>query len=147
MHAYLLPLYGFLVLATAWTLSSLFGLYQNYQKARQFGFPILINAVNLQNPLVALSGPRILSFLSEMPFVGSYFKYVSMNWITDDKYETHQRLGNAISIIDPKWLRIFISDASAIEDVMNRRKEFTKPAEYYSRYTICPPPWTITDPS
>ena len=139
MHAYILPLFGFLVLTIAWTISSLFGLYQNYQKARQYGFPIIINAVNLQNPFVALSSPWVLAFLTRIPCgIGSYFKYIGVDWITNEKYEIHERLGSTISVIDPKWLRIFITDASAIDDVMNRRKEFTKPAVFYRRNLIYP---------
>ena len=128
MHLYLIPLLGLLLFTISWTILSAWGLFRNYQKARQFGLPVIISVANVQNPVVALSGPGVFAFLGRLPFgIGSYFKYVSVDWVCNGKYETHEKLGNAIIIIDPKMAEDIHSERSSIDHLMNRRKDFTKP--------------------
>lgn len=113
--------------------SGILGLYHGYQTARSFNLPIIISPVHPLNPFWALSSRVLLPlFQKYLPFgLDHYFNYVSIDWPYKDRYTSHERYGDAFVIVNPKWTSLCVSDATAIDEIMTRRKDFTKPAMFY----------------
>ena len=121
--------------------SGIFGLYRGYQQARRFGLPIIISPVQPLNLIWALSSPIVLPLCQKyLPFgLDHYFNYVSIDWPYKDRYRSHERYGDAFVVVNPRWISLWVSDATAIDEVMSRRKEFTKPTMFYGSMEVFGP--------
>ncbi|KAL9632197.1 MAG: hypothetical protein Q9164_005470 [Protoblastenia rupestris] len=132
MHLSTIPLLGIVFIASLWTAFSVYSLIRNYIKARQFGLHIVVNFVQPLNPVWILLSSTLLPLLQKLPFgLDYYFNYTAIDWMYKDKYQSHERYGDAFIVVNPGWTQIIVADATAIDEIATRRKDFTKPEAFY----------------
>lgn len=117
------------------------GMYHGYQRARSLGVPIIFCPVQPLNILWALTSFLLLPLGQKyLPFgLGHYLNYGTIDWPYRDRYRSHEKYGDAFVIVNPQWISLCVSDAAAIDEIMSRRKEFTKPAMWYGSMEIFGP--------
>ena len=134
MHWLLLSTLGLLLAGGLWTASCVYALIRNYKKARQLGLHVVINFVQPLNPVWALISNTFLPLLQKLPFdLDYYFNYTAIDWNYRDNYQSHERYGEVFCVVNPKYMEVVVGDAAAIDEIASRRKDFTKPEEFYSR--------------
>ncbi len=115
---------SFCVLAYAlWTA---YVLFENYQKARQIGLPIIFSPFNVLNPIWALFHKQLIPIIRRIPWAKNSVNYTYVGWPYDDKYAIHERLGPAFVVVNPLRAELYIADGEAIDDICSRRKDFPK---------------------
>ncbi|KAL9098342.1 MAG: hypothetical protein Q9163_005984 [Psora crenata] len=123
---------GSLAICLLWTAATAYKVTSNYLKARQLGFPIVVGFIDPLNPLWILSYPTLLPLLRRLPFgLGDSFTYISLDWNYKDTYRSHEKYGDAFILVNPRRFQIIVADATAIDDILTRRKDFTKPEILY----------------
>ena len=130
-----------LLAAIAYIASGLFGLYQNYREALSLGVSIIVSPVPPLNLFWALSLPVLLPlFKKYLPFgLDHPFHYVPIDWPFHDRFRSHEKYGDAFVVVNPSWNSLYVSDAAAIDEIMSRRKDFTKPHIYYGGMEVFGP--------
>ena len=134
MHLPAVLLLGIVFVVSLWTAFSVYSLIRNYIKARQFGLHIVVNFVQPLNPVWILLSTTLLPLLQKLPFgLDYYFNYTAIDWMYKDKYQSHEKYGDAFIVVNPGWTQIIVADATAIDEIATRRKDFTKPEAFYSK--------------
>ena len=126
---------------TLYVASGVLGLYRNYQRARSFDLPIIVTPAQPLNLFWALSLPVLLPLCKKyLPFgLDRSFHYVSIDWPYHDRFRSHKKYGDAFVVVNPRWISLIVADATAIDEIMSRRKDFTKPDMYYKSMEVFGP--------
>jgi hypothetical protein len=126
-----------------WTIYRIFG---NYQKARRIGFPIVVTPIDPFDPLWVVARPYLAPLLSRLPFgLGDFTHYRYLAWAWKDGILMHKRYGDTLTIVTPAENQVFVADAKAVEDVLVRRKDFTKKPALYVMFDIFGPSVTSVE--
>jgi len=92
----------------AWVLWLCVSLFNNYNAARQIGFPIIISPVVPFNPLWMLTQKAfpVRSIFKHLPFgLCSWVRVSYFEWGFDDKYSVYLELGNTITVVNPSYMK------------------------------------------
>ena len=126
-------LYSLAILAGSWTVYCNWCLLQNYRKARQLGFYIIVQPISPLNPVWQILSNYFDSWVRKLPPVlFHYFKFGMIDWACHEKYLIHEKHGDVISIVSPAWIQLYVADAGAVESISARRKDFPQPEVIYS---------------
>lgn len=143
MMGLLLPILITLCALPCWTI---YRIFVNYRKARRIGFPIVITPIDPFDPLWVVAGPYLAPLLSHLPFgLGDFTRYSYIGWAWKDGLAMHERYGDALAIVTPVENQVFVADAKAVEDVLVRRKDFTKKPALYAMLDIFGPSVTSVE--
>lgn len=126
-----------------WTI---YRIFVNYQKARRIGFPIVVTPIDPFDPLWVVARPYLAPLLSRLPFgLGDFTHYSYLAWAWKDGILMHKRYGDTLTIVTPAENQVFVADAKAVEDVLVRRKDFTKKPALYVMFDIFGPSVTSVE--
>ncbi|RAL11437.1 cytochrome P450 [Aspergillus homomorphus CBS 101889] len=124
----------------AWLWYSIYCLIQNINRARKLGLPYHILPVSPVNPLWVVLEPVIFYVLDRLPFqFGRLTHYGRRGWQFKDKAQSHLRMGDAFAIATPFEVFVYICDAQAITEIINRRSDFVRPVELYKMLDVFGP--------
>ncbi|KAE8441593.1 hypothetical protein EG329_004642 [Mollisiaceae sp. DMI_Dod_QoI] len=102
-------------------------LAKNYSTARKIGLPVLVTPISFLHPLWLLSHRRLGPFLKALPFgLGKFVDHTGFSWFFPDRYRSHADLGPAFIIVSPSQVQVILADPDAIDDILAKRKDFTK---------------------
>ena len=119
---------------------STFSFIANYVQARRIGLPILISPVNPMNPVWVLFNKQLVPYLNLLPFgLGTFATYSTLGWSFQHKYHLHAKHGDVFVIVNPGKNVVTVADASAVDEITSRRKDFQKAAEMYKALEIFGP--------
>ncbi len=105
-------------------------LLKNYIEARKIGLPIVVNPIDLMNPVWILTQKRLIPLLEALPFgLGKWVSYSGLGSVFSNRYSLHSKNGPAFLVVTPKEINVFVDDAKAVEDILSRRKDFIKAEE------------------
>ena len=118
-----------LVVWTAYRLAS------NHAAARHVGVPVVVVPVNLQSPLWMLTSDYLESYidrvLSRIPFgSGSFTRYAHRGWDVRDRAKLFLELGDAFIPITTGNNWLYVCNAEAFAQLLQRRNEFKKAIGY-----------------
>jgi hypothetical protein len=105
-------------------------LLKHYIKARSVGLPIIINPIDLLNPIWILTHKPLLPLFKSLPFglvdwmVCSGFVSVFTN-----RHKLHNKHGPVYLLVTPKEIALFIDDPDLTEEILGKRKDLIKPDE------------------
>ncbi|MCJ1246846.1 hypothetical protein MMC30_004055 [Trapelia coarctata] len=134
--AWLSILISIIVASALWLSVSLFN---NYNAARQIGFPIILSPVSALNPLWILTQKAfpVQSLIKYLPFgLGQWARVSYIGWTFQDKYSVHMKLGDTITVVNPSYIEIFTADPDATHRILARRTEYIKPAMMYEQMDV-----------
>ena len=60
-------------------------------------------------------------------------RFMIKDWAWEDKRRAHDQYGDVFLVVSPEGIICYSADAALNHDVMNRRNEFTKPRDKYSK--------------
>lgn len=66
----------------------------------------------------------------------TWCRFMIKDWAWEDRRRAHDQYGEIFLVVSPEGIICYSSDAAFNHDVMNRRTEFTKPRDKYSKTTI-----------
>lgn len=96
------------------------------------GFPIIISPLSSANPLWKVLRPWLVPiFKTFRPVLGNWTRYSYGGWTFDDKYKMHFELGDVITCVSPNGNCMFVADPEVVQDIVERRRDFPKPAHRY----------------
>ena len=108
----------------------------NYRAAESTGLPTVIIPVSPENPVWMLVGNAIASAI-ERVFSESHFTRFSIRaWIWYDKYWAHLELGDFMVIVTPDKNWLYICNAEALTEVLQRRNDFPRPLEILGTFSV-----------
>lgn len=64
-------------------------------------------------------------------------RFIIKDWAWEDKRRAHDEYGDVFLVVSPVGIICYSADAAMGYDVMNRRNEFTKPRDKYSKQKLC----------
>ncbi|KAI9711575.1 MAG: hypothetical protein M1820_002140 [Bogoriella megaspora] len=112
-----------------WWLYTCYRLYLNYNKASKLGIPCIVVLFSPDSPLWIALQTTFSSLFRYLPLdTFSFTRYCSFGWEFRDRYETHDRLGDAWILVTPVRNWLFVADTQAIVDVFSRGRDFINPA-------------------
>ncbi|PYI23590.1 cytochrome P450 [Aspergillus violaceofuscus CBS 115571] len=124
----------------AWTLYSLNGLIQNIKSVRKLNIPYHVLPASPVNPLWIVLEPVIYFILDRLPFeFGRVRHYGRRSWQFGDRAQSHLRMGDAWALATPSEVFVYVCDAEAITQIINRRAVFTRPVELYKMLDVFGP--------
>jgi len=121
----------------AFTMYKLVNLYKWTKAAKRTGLPYVV--------VPLLETEALSKFLT--PFLRSYYheyllkeqgwphwcRFIIRDWSWEDKRRAHDEYGEVFLVVSPEGIICYSADAIMGWDVMNRRTEFTKPPDKYSK--------------
>ncbi|PYH85407.1 putative cytochrome P450 [Aspergillus uvarum CBS 121591] len=124
----------------AWTLYSLKGLIQNIKSVRKLNIPYHVLPASPVNPLWIVLEPVIYFILDRLPFeFGRVRHYGRRSWQFGDRAQSHLRMGDAWALATSSEVFVYVCDAEAITQIINRRAVFTRPVELYKTLDVFGP--------
>ncbi|KAE9378960.1 cytochrome P450 [Stipitochalara longipes BDJ] len=119
-----------LSIAIALILWPVLNLLKNYSKARSVGLPIIINPIDVLNPIWILIHRPILPFFKSLPFgLGDWIVYSGFVSVFANRYHLHAKHGPAYLLVTPKEISFFVDDPELAEEMLGKRKDLIKPDE------------------
>lgn len=123
-----------LILAAAWIFHCAVCLWHNIKEAKKLNVPLIIVPVSPMNTLWILFEPLLLPCFESLPLLPRTLgRYCRRGWHFQDKYRTHLEHGDVWVLVTPGQNFLYVANASAVKDILNRRDEFQRPLELYSR--------------
>ncbi|KAI1145449.1 cytochrome P450 [Nemania diffusa] len=123
-----------LILATPATLVAVFvlsqalSLFRNYLDARTIGVPIRFVPISPLNPFWALVDKNVLPIFRRLPFGdNSFTRYNWRGWEIEDRYRSHQEMGDVWVLVTPLKNWVYVNDPEAIMSIFRRGAEFPRP--------------------
>jgi hypothetical protein len=105
-------------------------LFRNYLDARKVGLPIIVNPIDVMNPVWLLTQKRLMPIVKSLPFgLGDWVVYSGFGSVFSNRYRLHAKHGAAYLVVTPKEINLFIDDAEVVEDILSKRKDFIKAEE------------------
>lgn len=112
---------------------SIISLEKNYRKASSMGIPLVRIYVDGQNLLWMIVEPHLWPLLDRLPVNwGNFGRFSRRGWHFADRGGSHRRYGPIWAVVTPRHIYINVADATAINDVFQRRAHFLRPVEQYS---------------
>lgn len=132
---------GALVLVLSVIAYKLINLSRNVRKAKLTGLPYVITPV-LETEFVGLVATPILRriyihHLDKGEGWPQWCRWMIKDWSWEDQRRAHDEYGDVFLCVSPEGIICYSADAAMGWDVMNRRYEFTKPPDKYSKCHIC----------
>lgn len=84
--------------------------------------------------LTPLIRPLFTSRLSRGEGWPRWIRFSILDWAWEEKRRVHEELGDVFILVSPEGLICYTADADMSWDVMNRRNEFLKPRDKYSKF-------------
>ncbi|KAE9993167.1 hypothetical protein EG327_006166 [Venturia inaequalis] len=118
----------FLTLSTAWLLSNIFSLFNNYRQALTSNLPIIIGLGNW----IVLSVPlrRTIEKLTSNSFYDKHFKITIYGWEFRDKNgsneKMHDRYGPMFLLVSAGETELWVADPTAAQSILTKRKDFVQ---------------------
>ncbi|RDI83693.1 hypothetical protein Vi05172_g6265 [Venturia inaequalis] len=123
----------FLTLSTAWLLSNIFSLFNNYRQALTSNLPIIIGLGNPDNYFwIVLSVPlrRTIEKLTSNSFYDKHFKITIYGWEFRDKNgsneKMHDRYGPMFLLVSAGETELWVADPTAAQSILTKRKDFVQ---------------------
>lgn len=115
-------------LTAAFVVDTCVRLVRNYLLARKIGVPIRIIPISPLNPFWVLLDRKVLSFLRRLPFgENSFMRYNWRGWEVEDRYRSHQEMGDIWVLVTPLMNWVYINDAEALMAMYKRPADFPRP--------------------
>ncbi|KAH8667580.1 cytochrome P450 [Tricladium varicosporioides] len=109
-----------------------FKTFNNYLKARNIGLPIIVTPVEPINAFWALATPILSPICNRLPYrLGDFLHHGNFGWHFRSQNYLLDRYGPAFVVVNPGGIHLNLSDGLAIEELLNRRKDFIKPNSFY----------------
>ncbi len=116
-----------LVIIPVWNLCKLAA---NYAVARKVGVPLIVLPISPENPTWVLISDFCIPIFKCIPFgSGTFTRYCHRGWEFYDRNRTHLELGDVFMIVTPRKNILYICNAEALAEVIERRNEFQRPLE------------------
>lgn len=124
--------YGALALAAYKIAKLFFFVFQ----ARKTGLPYVLTPF-LETEVIAFLLTPILrtvyhAHLDKETGWPRWCRFIIKDWSWEDKRRAHEEYGDVFLVVSPEGIICYSADAAMGWDVMNRRKDFTKPRDKYS---------------
>jgi hypothetical protein len=107
-------------------------------QTRKTGLPYTIVPVLETEFLGKLLTPLIRPLFTQRLSRGEgwprWIRFSILDWAWEEKRRVHEELGDVFIVVSPEGLVCYSADADMSWDVMNRRNEFLKPRDKYSKY-------------
>ncbi|GAP88758.1 putative cytochrome P450 [Rosellinia necatrix] len=117
-----------LLLVVALTTSTTLRLLRNYLAARTIGVPIRFIPISPLNPFWTLADRGILGLLRRLPFGdNSFTRYNWRGWEVEDRYKSHQEMGDMWVLVTPLKNWVYVNDPGALMSIFKRGPEFPRP--------------------
>lgn len=118
------------------------GLFRNVRLARATTLPYTITPL-LETEVVALLLNPLLryiyrDYLDRGKGWPPWCRFFVKDWSWEDKRQAHDELGDVFLCVSPEGIICYSADATMGWDVMNRRNDFTKPRDKYSKIHSLP---------
>jgi hypothetical protein len=105
-------------------------LLRNYFKARKIGLPIVLNPIDIINPVWIITQKRLIPLFKALPFgLGNWVVYSGFGSMFSNRYRLHAKHGPAFLVVTPKEINLYIGDAEVVEDILSKRKDLIKAEE------------------
>lgn len=115
----------------AWSLVSM---ELNYRRASTMGIPLVRLPVDGQNVLWASIEGQLWPLLDRLPINwGTFGTYSRRGWQFKDNGDSHRRYGPIWALVTPIGIYVQVADPGAINEIFQRRADFIRPVEMYSR--------------
>ncbi|KAL3478493.1 cytochrome P450 monooxygenase [Aspergillus californicus] len=119
---------GSYLLVTSWPL------YRNWRRSRALDLPIIVSPVSrgslLQQALHSASVRQVLpTCIAGLPFI----RLSRGSWTFREKFEIHDQCGRIFILVTPTSCELYVADAFAAKQVLDRRADFLKPNKLLSR--------------
>lgn len=106
-------------------------------QARKTGLPYtivpLLETEFLGKLLTPLIRPLFTQRLSRGEGWPRWIRFSILDWAWEEKRRVHEELGDVFIVVSPEGIICYSADADMSWDVMNRRNEFLKPRDKYSK--------------
>ncbi|KAI0545638.1 cytochrome P450 [Xylaria curta] len=117
-----LLIFSFVAMSTA------LSLLRNYLAARTIGVPIRFIPISPLNAFWTLVDRGILCFLRRLPFGdNSFTRYNWRGWEVEDRYRSHQEMGDMWVLVTPLKNWVYINDPEALMSIFKRGSDFPRP--------------------
>ena len=130
----------FLVIASVLALVQGIRLWRNITKARATGLRVVVTPLLETQVLAQLASPFLRAFYLTHLDAGKgwprWCRFMIKDWSWEDKRITHEQYGDTFICVSPEGMICYSADATLAWDVMNRRYDFTKPRDKYSKCRI-----------
>ncbi|PVH74538.1 cytochrome P450 [Cadophora sp. DSE1049] len=101
-----------------------FKLGRGYYHARKIGFPVVVSPIAQSRRIMNLFGDRLTPLLKYLPF--HLGQFIGFGHFFHDRYSIHEWLGPVYTIVGPGGLTVVVADPDVADDILARRKDFTK---------------------
>lgn len=136
MAHYLVTAVGSLVIS--FVAYSCLKLQRLVQSAKSTGLPYVIVPFLETEVLSQLATPLLrnqyLTYLEKGEGWPRWCRFMIRDWTWEDKRRAFQDYGDVFLVISPQGIICYCADADMAFDVMNRRYDFIKPRDKYSKY-------------
>jgi hypothetical protein len=113
----------------------------NYAVARKVGVPLIVLPISPENPTWVLISDFCIPIVKRIPFgSGNFTRYCHRGWEFYDRNRTHLELGDVFMIVTPRKNILYICNAEALAEVIERRNEFQRPLEVLRKAMTIPSP-------
>ncbi|KAI1171061.1 cytochrome P450 [Nemania sp. FL0916] len=103
-------------------------LLRNYRAARTIGAPIRIILISPLNPFWALMDRKVLAIFRRLPFGNNSFtRYNWRGWELEDRYRSHQEMGDIWILVTPFKNWVYVNDPEALMSIFKRGADFPRP--------------------
>ncbi|KAL2840623.1 cytochrome P450 monooxygenase [Aspergillus pseudodeflectus] len=109
-------------------------LYNHWRRARQLNLPIIISPIRRWGPahrlLQHIIDRNLLpKAILRLPFV----RVAQGSWTFREKFSIHQQYGKIFILASPTGCEIYVADAKAAKQILDRRNDFPKPNRLLAR--------------
>lgn len=112
-------------------------LSRNIAKARATGLRVVVTPLLETQVLAQLVTPFLRALYSTHLDAGKgwprWCRFMIKDWSWEDKRFAHEEYGDTFICVSPEGMICYSADAALAWDVMNRRYDFTKPRDKYSK--------------
>lgn len=117
----------------------LVNLCRHLRLAKATTLPYVITPV-LETEIIGLIATPILRYIyQDYLDLGKgwprWCRFIIKDWSWEDKRLAHDEYGDVFLVVSPEGIICYSADATMAWDVMNRRNDFTKPRDKYSKLT------------
>lgn len=133
-------LQGIAVLLVALVVYKVYRLWGYVRAAKKTGFTYVVVPL-LETEVVAQLATLILRKLyTDQLDAGngwpSWCRFMIKDWSWEDKRSAHEQYGDVFLVVSPAGIICYVADADVAWDVLNRRHDFTKPRDKYSKFQL-----------
>lgn len=112
-------------------------LERNIKRASSMQTPLVRLPIDPLNLLWQVFGTHVFKIVDLLPpiLLPRFVRYMRRGWFFGDKADSHLRYGPVWALVSPGGIHIQLCDAEAIQDIFDRRYDFIRPSEMYSKYS------------